>query len=271
MVFSKPLANGDRAIALYNSGYTARNISTTTALAGLRRTGAYQIKDLWTGATTETAGGISSSVPAHGTVMLRVSTKATGWETLAPSTSLSVITDAADSSRATVVQAGKSAAVTTTVVDNGKAPLDDVRVTADAPDGWTITATNAADKLKLSTGKSLNTSWKLTSSATAAPGQYRVSVTTSYRWGSKAKLATNTTAISVTVASPPPTGTTDLSALNWASADSGWGPVEKTRATARPVPVTANPSPSTAACLRKASGSTHRAPCCTTSGAPVRP
>ena len=227
MVFSKPLANGDRAIALYNSGDTARNISTTTALAGLRRTGAYQIKDLWTGATTETAGGISSSVPAHGTVMLRVSTKATGWETLAPSTSLSVITDAADSSRPTVVQAGKSAAVTTTVVDNGKAPLDDVRVTADAPDGWTITATNAADKLKLSTGKSLNTSWKLTSSATAAPGQYRVSVTTSYRWGSKAKLATNTTAISVTVASPPPTGTTDLSALNWASADSGWGPVEK--------------------------------------------
>lgn len=226
MVFSKPLANGDRAIALYNSGDTARSMSTTTALAGLPRTAAYQIKDLWTGALTETAGGIAASVPAHGTAILRVSTKTTGWEALAPSTSLSVSTDA-DSSRPTVVQAGKPATVTTTVVDNGKAPLADVRVTADAPDGWTLTATDAADKLKLTSGKSLSTIWKLTAPADAEAGQYRVSVTTSYRWGSRAKLATSTTAVAVTVASPPPAGTTDLSALTWTSADSGWGPVEK--------------------------------------------
>lgn len=227
MVFSKPLSNGDRAIALYNSGDTARSISTTTALAGFPAAVAYQIKDLWTGAKTETGGKLSASVPAHGTVMIRVSTDSLGWPVLAPSAALSLTAVTADPTQPAVVRAGQSNTVTSTITDNGRAPLVDVRMTADAPDGWTITPAGPADKLLLTTDKSLTTKWKLTAPASAAPGSYRVSVTGTYRWGLTAKLSTSTTAIDVTVASPPPAGTTDVSALTWTSATSDWGPVEK--------------------------------------------
>ncbi|QNK79441.1 NPCBM/NEW2 domain-containing protein [Nakamurella sp. PAMC28650] len=227
MVFSKPLANGNRAIALYNSGDTARSISTSTALAGLPRTAAYQIKDLWTGTSTETAGAITASVPAHGTVMLRVSTRADNWAALAPSTSLSLTVATGDSSQSAVVLAGHSYPASSSIINNGKAPLADVRVTADAADGWTISTTGGNEKMALSTGRSLTTGWTLTAPAGAATGNYRVSVTASYLWGPHAKLVTVTTAIDVTVESPPPAGTSDVSALTWDSATNGWGPVEK--------------------------------------------
>jgi alpha-galactosidase len=71
-VLAKRLANGDVAVALFNQGGSATTISTTAAAAG--KTGSsFTLRDAWTGAATTTSGAISASVPAHGTVVYRVS------------------------------------------------------------------------------------------------------------------------------------------------------------------------------------------------------
>jgi alpha-L-fucosidase len=73
VVYSKTLANGDRAVALSNETTTAATISTTAAALGLGGASSYTLKDLWSKASRTTSGAISASVPAHGTVLYRVS------------------------------------------------------------------------------------------------------------------------------------------------------------------------------------------------------
>jgi alpha-galactosidase len=71
-VLAKRLANGDVAVALFNQSGGTRTISTTAAAIG--KTGSsFSLVDAWSGATTSTTGSISASVPAHGTVVYRVS------------------------------------------------------------------------------------------------------------------------------------------------------------------------------------------------------
>ncbi|GAB7039027.1 ricin-type beta-trefoil lectin domain protein [Catenuloplanes niger JCM 9533] len=77
-VLAKRLADGDVAVALFNSGNATRTITTTTAAIGKTGASSYSLVDAWTGATTTTGGTISASVPAHGTVVYRVSGGTTG-------------------------------------------------------------------------------------------------------------------------------------------------------------------------------------------------
>jgi alpha-galactosidase len=73
VVYSKTLANGDRAVALSNETTATATIGTTAAAIGLGGTASYTLKDLWTKATRTTTGAISASVPGHATVLYRVS------------------------------------------------------------------------------------------------------------------------------------------------------------------------------------------------------
>ena len=77
-VLAKPLANGDVSVALFNETGSAATISTTAAAIGKTGASSYTLTDLWTGATSATTGPISAFVPAHGTVMVRVSGGGTG-------------------------------------------------------------------------------------------------------------------------------------------------------------------------------------------------
>jgi alpha-galactosidase len=72
-VYSKVLANGDRAVALFNESAATATISTTAAEIGLAGSPSYGLFDLWSKARRTTTGAISASVPSHGTVMYRVS------------------------------------------------------------------------------------------------------------------------------------------------------------------------------------------------------
>ncbi len=72
-ILSKPLANGDRAVALFNEMGSTQTISTTAAAIGLGGSASYDLKDLWTKSNRTTTGAISASVPAHATVLYRVS------------------------------------------------------------------------------------------------------------------------------------------------------------------------------------------------------
>ncbi len=72
VVYSKALANGDRAVVLLNENTTAATVSTTASAVGIGGSSTYTLKDLWSKATSTTTGTISASVPAHGVVMYRV-------------------------------------------------------------------------------------------------------------------------------------------------------------------------------------------------------
>jgi alpha-galactosidase len=73
-ILSRPLSNGDRAVALFNQGAGSTTVSTTAAAIGFPGgTGcSFTLKDLWSNATSSTSGTISASVPSHGTVVFRV-------------------------------------------------------------------------------------------------------------------------------------------------------------------------------------------------------
>jgi alpha-galactosidase len=77
-VLAKPLANGDVSVALFNETGSTATISTTAAAIGKTGASSYTLTNLWTGGTATTSGVISASVPAHGTVMFRVSGGSTG-------------------------------------------------------------------------------------------------------------------------------------------------------------------------------------------------
>ncbi|MEV4417754.1 ricin-type beta-trefoil lectin domain protein [Catellatospora sp. NPDC049609] len=71
-VLAKRLANGDVAVALFNQGSSTTTVSTTAAAVGKSGT-SFTLLDAWTNATSSSSGTISASVPAHGTVVYRVS------------------------------------------------------------------------------------------------------------------------------------------------------------------------------------------------------
>lgn len=71
-VLAKPLANGDVSVALFNETGSTATISTSAAAIGKTGASAYNLTDLWSGATSTTSGTISASVPAHGTTVFRV-------------------------------------------------------------------------------------------------------------------------------------------------------------------------------------------------------
>jgi alpha-galactosidase len=72
VVMSKALADGGRSVTLTNENTTARTVSTTAEAIGLGGSTSYSLKDLWSKQQSTTTGAISASVPAHGTVMYRV-------------------------------------------------------------------------------------------------------------------------------------------------------------------------------------------------------
>ncbi|TYB40319.1 alpha-galactosidase [Micromonospora sp. AP08] len=90
-VLAKPLANGDVAVALFNQGSATTTISTTAAAVGKTGT-SFTLLDAGTDATSTTGGAISASVPAHGTVVYRVS--GGGTTTPPPATSGALVSAA---------------------------------------------------------------------------------------------------------------------------------------------------------------------------------
>jgi alpha-galactosidase len=72
-VLTKPLANGDVSVVLFNENSSAATISTTASAAGAAAASSYKLTNLWSNVVTTTSGAISSVVPGHGVAMFRVS------------------------------------------------------------------------------------------------------------------------------------------------------------------------------------------------------
>jgi alpha-galactosidase len=72
-VLTKPLADGSRAVTLFNETDAPATIATTAAQVGLGKAVDYQMRDLFAHTTSESAGKITAALPAHGSAMFRVS------------------------------------------------------------------------------------------------------------------------------------------------------------------------------------------------------
>ena len=75
-VLTKPLANGDRAVLLFNQTDTTATISTTAAQVGMASEPGYTLLNLWSDTVSETTDVIDATVPAHGVVFYELSTSA---------------------------------------------------------------------------------------------------------------------------------------------------------------------------------------------------
>jgi alpha-galactosidase len=73
-VWVKPLANGDRAVALLNVGPNTLHIATSTSAIGMGPASGYTVRNVWSGTASNVGSGatLSASVPSDSTVLLRV-------------------------------------------------------------------------------------------------------------------------------------------------------------------------------------------------------
>ncbi|KAB8193140.1 alpha-galactosidase [Nonomuraea phyllanthi] len=214
-VLAKPLAGGDRAVALFNESDRAATVSTD--LGGGSR---YRVEELWSGAVASTRGELSAQVPAHSALLYRVS-ESRGQ---APP----LVTFEADpprflgDDRPSTLEPGKTGEIITKVTNTGDTGrLRDVEVAARVPDGWRAEARTPATAGRLDGGETFAVTWAVTPPAGTAPGSYDLTFTQSDGQGTRSAVAV------VTVATAPGSGRTYLSDAAWTRATSHFGPVEK--------------------------------------------
>ncbi|RMB83164.1 NPCBM/NEW2 domain-containing protein [Streptomyces shenzhenensis] len=217
-VVAKEMRDGSRAVALFNESGTAQRITTTARAVGLPDAPGYTLRDLWQHRGYHTAGTVSATVPAHGTVLVRVQADPR-WAALPPAVELGL-----DGSP--YVEAGTPAALTTSVTDLGRAPARQVSVALTGPEGWTVTPTSATGTASLATGRSLRTGWRVTAPPGTPTGPYDLTLRARYRSPSGTRVDT-ALPLTVSVVVPPPSGTSYLGDLPWLSATNGWGPAER--------------------------------------------
>jgi endo-alpha-N-acetylgalactosaminidase len=124
---------------------------------------------------------------------------------------------------AAVFEQGKANEVVTTFTNLEDAPAQDVRVTLDVPDGWTVAGDGTGT---VDPGGKLTTTWQVTPPADAS-GSYELGAGAGYTVGGVAKRLTASAV--VRTLPPPPAGDAYASDLEWVTADNGWGPVERDR------------------------------------------
>ncbi|MGP4005925.1 NPCBM/NEW2 domain-containing protein [Streptomyces sp. 4N124] len=217
-VVAKEMRDGSRAVALFNETGSAQRVSTTAAAVGLPEADAYTLRDLWQHKSYNTAGTISATVPAHGTVLVRVAPDPR-WGKYPPAVELGL-------EGSPLVEAGEQAALTSTVTDLGRTSAKRVSVALTGPEGWTVRATSPTTTASLPTGRSLRTKWSVTAPSGTPSGSYDLTLKASYRSPAGVRVD-SAVPIAVSVVVPPPSGTSGLGDLPWLSAANGWGPVER--------------------------------------------
>ncbi|MGW3339453.1 NPCBM/NEW2 domain-containing protein [Streptomyces sp. NPDC001009] len=217
-VVSKEMADGSRAVALFNESGTAQRVATSAAAVGLPRAAGYSLRDLWQHRDTNTAGTIAATVPAHGTVLLRVSADGR-WAEHPPAVQTGL-------DEAPFIERDTPATLTTTVTDLGRTPAREITAALTGPDGWTVRALSPATTAGLSTGASLRTRWRVTAPPGTATGAYDLSLRVRYRSPAGERVSTDLP-VTASVVVPPPSGVSYLSDLPWLFAANGWGPVER--------------------------------------------
>jgi alpha-galactosidase len=74
-IWAKPMRDGSKAVVLLNRGERPATISVTATELGMRASGSYAVRDLWTKVSTTTPDRITAQVPKHGAAMFIVRAK----------------------------------------------------------------------------------------------------------------------------------------------------------------------------------------------------
>src|SRR3954447_4927820 len=173
-ILVKPLANGDRAVVLFNESEVPLRLSTSTAEIGMARSGGYAVRDLWTHTDRQTAGTIAATLPPHGSAMYRISTDRR-WPFLPPAVDFGAAIGAAYAGAPPLTPPGTPAAATTTVTNSGVLPVLHPTVDLTGPAGCTVTRTSPRQRVLLDGhDKALTTTWQVTAPAGTAPGPYNL-------------------------------------------------------------------------------------------------
>jgi len=225
-VWVRPLANGDRAIMLFNRGDETSTISTTARAAGLPNAGAYSVRDLWAHTTSESAGTIAQSVPGHSAAMFRVAPLNDEVEDYPPATDVNVHADVPPvypGAPYHVAAPGQTIPATATLRNDGRSSITDARLTMHGPDGWQVSGAPATAPA-IPAGKQLSGQWQVTVPPGTAPGRYEVSADATYSWsdGTRSAAASGAGGFRVLV---PPSGVVDAAHLDRLSESNGYGPV----------------------------------------------
>jgi len=217
-VVAKEMADGSRAVALFNETGSPQRIATSAGAVGLPQATAYTLRDLWRHKSYNTAGTVSATVPAHGTVLVRVSADR-HWAKNPPAVELGL-----DGSP--LAEAGKAVPLTSTVTDLGRTRAERVSVSLSGPEGWTVRATSPATARVLRPGRSLRTAWTVTAPDGTPTGSYDLALTAAYRSPTGVR-AESVLPLKASVVVAPPSGVSYLGDLPWLSTTNGWGPVER--------------------------------------------
>jgi alpha-galactosidase len=186
-VLTKPLADGDRSVVLFNSTAAPETISTTASQVGFAAPAhgqqPYLLTDLWTGRRYETAGTIAATVPAHGVVMYRV------HPTSRPNAAPLVVTSLNGSAAGTWLQGGQPAGLSATATNYGIAAAGDLRVAwRQVPDGWKVTPAGASAR-GLPPGASASYAWTVTPPGTGSQPIATVPLALDSSWTAAAAAA----------------------------------------------------------------------------------
>jgi alpha-galactosidase len=219
----KPLADGSRAVVLLNRGDSATEINTTASTVGLSGH-RFSVRDVWGKTTSESAGVLRASVPAHGTALLIVSAKAgvlSAPRLVASAPKVAAIDGSAfDGGTNALASAGATLSVESTVFNDGSTPALLPRVSLSVPAGW-ISAPTAVRTIAILPGHSAVAHFTVTVAAAATIGSYSITAnvaSVSLRHSGSASSAPTV----ITIAPPVPHGSTALSHQPWVSGTSGW-------------------------------------------------
>ena len=72
-VIVKPLKDGSEAVVVFNEADAAHDVSVSASEIGLAKTGNYRLRDLWEHTQKNGDGSIDVNLPAHASVMYRIS------------------------------------------------------------------------------------------------------------------------------------------------------------------------------------------------------
>ena len=222
MAFVKPLVNGDVAVALYNSTDALAPVSVAAAKVGLPSATAYRLRELWTGATTNSGNTIIAGVPAHGVSVYRV-TPLEDPRALPPSLALSATLP-------TLIPSVPGGAILTASITNaGTTDASAATLGVQAPSGWTVQALDPTRSERVGPGEARSARFRVTAPPDTGPGSYALALSATYTWGERGESFAAATELGAVVVVPPPDGVSHLSQLAAVSSSSALGPFERDR------------------------------------------
>ncbi|MDI3409265.1 endo-alpha-N-acetylgalactosaminidase family protein [Streptomyces cavernicola] len=127
--------------------------------------------------------------------------------------------------KAEVLEPGQPNEVTATFTNHEKTPAENAKLALTLPEGWTAEPAGPVALDPVAPGARATATWQVTPPADAPYKTYELAARGTYTTGGTTRELAATTA--VRTLPPPPAADSWASDLDWVSAESGWGPVER--------------------------------------------